>query len=72
MEAFSTSILGSPFLDVTLGQVDAVQRVLQDLSMSGKKLATDDAYESDEDGLQPDSILPPGNPDHKTNSNANP
>ena len=63
VSAFSTSILGSPFLDVTLGQVDAVRRVIQDLVLNSANKKGVDIMEEDEDfdedTQQFDSILPP-------------
>jgi hypothetical protein len=46
-------LIGSPYLDVMLGQVDAVLRVMQDLSVLTKENGLN------EDGAQFDNILPP-------------
>jgi len=46
-------LIGSPYLDVMLGQVDAVLRVMQDLSIEANENSIH------EDGGQFDNILPP-------------
>ena len=52
----SSNIIGSPFLDVVLGQVDAVIRVIQDIGIHSD---TGPNGKTDLDEIQFDNILPP-------------